>query len=167
MTRVTLLSSLGIVPLVHGANQIAGDTANALKANAFAHFNMHVFRFHRSYLLKVCDIDGVLGHYSIPLKCGHFGVHFPQLSNTLRGDLLAFTASAAGADITDDAHIAANRITVDGVVDAAIANAAVVHPADNGFKGFNVLGSIAVQFHIADMAGVAKCVIGRFQPDLS
>ena len=33
---VTLLGALGVVPLVHGAHQITGDAADALKANTVA-----------------------------------------------------------------------------------------------------------------------------------
>ena len=52
------------------------------------------------------------------------------------------------------------------MVDAAVADLAVMHPANHLFKGFHVSGRIAVKFHIADVAGVAQGMIRSFQTDL-
>ena len=93
------------------------------------------------------------------LECGHFGERLAQLLQLFRGDHLALPATAAGADVADDADIAADGIAVDGVVDGAVANAMVMHAADNGLECFDVPGGVAVQFDVADVACVAQGVV--------
>ena len=100
------------------------------------------------------------------LECRHFGIHPSQLLDALRCDFFTLPAAAAGADIADDTHVTADGVTVNRVVDGAVAYTAVMHVADNGFKGFHVVGSIAIQFHIADVTCVAQSVIGAFQTNL-
>ena len=101
------------------------------------------------------------------LKGRHIGIHPLQLFQTLGGDFLTFPAAAAGTDITDDANVTTDGVTVNRMVDGTVAHAAVVHMADNGFKGFHIVGSVAVQFHIADVTGIAQSVVGAFRRILS
>ena len=100
------------------------------------------------------------------LECRHLGILSLQLFDALEGDLLALTTAATGANITDDTHITADGVTVNGVVDGAVADAEVVHAADDGLEGFHILCGVAVQLHIADVTCVTQSVVGSFQTDL-
>ena len=127
---VPLLGPLGVVPLVHSADKIAGDAPNTLKANALAQLFGCALNSHSNTSL----FDA--------LKCGHFGILSSQFFNALGIDLLALTAAAAGTNVANDAHITADGIPVNRVVDGAITDAMVVHTADNGLKGFHIVGGI-------------------------
>ena len=48
---VTLLGALCVIPLVHSANQVAGDAADALKADALTHFFISALNSHSKFLL--------------------------------------------------------------------------------------------------------------------
>ena len=52
---VTLFSPLGVVPLVHGAYQIAGDPADPLKTDTLAQFFAIAFHSHNWFLLLERD----------------------------------------------------------------------------------------------------------------
>ena len=66
----------------------------------------------------------------------------------------------------DDPAVAAAGIPVDRVVDAAIADIVFLHAAHHGFKGFQVVGRIAVHLHIGDVPAVGQRMIRRLQADL-
>ena len=52
------------------------------------------------------------------------------------------------------------------MVYGAVADALVVHGADDALEGLDVVGGGAVQLHVGDMAGVGQAVIGGLQVDL-
>ena len=80
--------------------------------------------------------------------------------------MLGLGAAAAGTYIVDDAVIAADRIAVYGMVHGAVADAAVVHAADDGLKGLEIMRRIAIHLHIADMAGIREIMIRTLDLDL-
>ena len=51
------------------------------------------------------------------------------------------------------------------MVDAAVADAALLHAADDLLEGLQVVGGIAVHLDIADVAGVGEGVVGGLNPD--
>ena len=53
------------------------------------------------------------------------------------------------------------------MVDRAVADARVVHAADDLLKGVQVLGRVAVQLDVGDVAGVGQLVVGRLELDLA
>ena len=75
-------------------------------------------------------------------------------------------ATALGADVLDNAVVAAHRVAVDRVVHRAVAHAAVLHVADDAFEGLQVVGWVAVELDVADVAAVGERVVGRFQGNL-
>ena len=79
---------------------------------------------------------------------------------------VALGTSALRTGIADDAVIAADRVSVDRMVDGTITDSGIVHAADDLFKGFQVLGRIAVHLDVRDVAGVGKCVIRSLDLDL-
>ena len=73
LDAVALLGLFRVVPLVHGADKIAGDAADALKAYALAQLALSRCDCHFNFLLKVCSVKE--RDYSIPtndLICGYF-----------------------------------------------------------------------------------------------
>ena len=100
------------------------------------------------------------------LECGHLGVQTLQFFDSFGIDPFAFPAAAAGTYIADDAYVTTDGVTVNGMVDGAVADAEVVHTADNGLESFHIPGGIAVQLHVGDVTGVAQGVVGGFQTDL-
>ena len=120
LDAVALLGTLGVVPLVHGTNQITGDAADALETDTLAQFFVAALNGHSKTSLS-----------GDALESGHLGIQSSQFFHTLGRDLLALAAAAAGTDITDDAHIAAHGVAVHGMVDAAVADAQIVHTADD------------------------------------
>ena len=52
------------------------------------------------------------------------------------------------------------------MVDRAVADAAVVHAAHDALEGLDVLGRVAVEFDVADVARVAERVVRRLDADL-
>lgn len=48
------------------------------------------------------------------------------------------------------------------MVDGAIADAGIVHTANNRFKRIDIVGGISVKLHIADMTGIGQGVVWRF-----
>ena len=77
--------------------------------------------------------------------------------------MLFLSAAALGADVADNSRIAAYRVTVDGVVDRAVAYSAFLHAADNLLEGVKVLQRVAVQLNIADMSRIGKGMVGSLQ----
>ena len=77
-----------------------------------------------------------------------------------------FVAVAVRALVADDAGVAADRVAVDRVVDRAVADAGLLHAADELLKGLDILAGVAVQLDIGDVAAVGQRVVRRFQPDL-
>src|SRR5574344_135116 len=112
------------------AHQIAGDAAGAVERNAFTD----------NFLL--------LFHSILPLYPLEFLFDFRK---TFRGNALSFTASAAGADVIDNAGVPAHGVIIHGVIDAAVAYALFPHIMNNFFKCFRILGNVAVQLHIGDV----------------
>lgn len=104
---VAQLGALGVVPLVDGADEIAGYAADALE---FA-------------------VAVILG------------------------------ASAVRAAVADEAGIAADRVAVDRMVDRAVADAGVLHVADDVLESLEVVLRVAVELDIGDMAAVCQGVI--------
>ena len=74
---------------------------------------------------------------------------------------------AVRALVADDAGVAADRVAVDRVVDRTVADAGLLHAADELLKGLDILAGVAVQLDIGDVAAVGQRVVGRFQPDFS
>jgi len=105
-------------------------------------------------------------HLLNSLEGRHLGIESLQFFDSFGRDLLALMTTAAGTDISDDAHIAADRIAVNRVIDGAVADTEVVHAADNGLKGLHIPGSVTVQLHIGDVTCIAQGMVGGFQPDL-
>ena len=97
---------------------------------------------------------------------GHVGEFFPQLQQLFHADALSFPAAAAGADLADDSGVAAHRVPVHRMVHRAVAHAGFLHAADDGLKGGQVAGGVAVHFHVGDVAGIGQGVVGRFPLDL-
>ena len=81
-------------------------------------------------------------------------------------DAFAVVPAAPGADLADDAGVAANGVTVHGMVDGAVAYAHFLHGLHDVLKGLQVVERVAVHFHIADVAAVGEGVIRRFKPNL-
>ena len=77
-----------------------------------------------------------------------------------------FVAVAVRALVADDAGVAADRVAVDRVVDRTVADAGLLHAADELLKGLDILAGVAVQLDIGDVAAVGQRVVRRFQPDL-
>src|SRR5699024_7804839 len=67
-----------------------------------------------------------------------------ELVELLQADALAVPPAAAGADLVDDAGVAADRVPVHRVVDRAVADAALLHIPDHRLKGVEVLEGVAV-----------------------
>ena len=65
---VTLLSPLGIVPLVHGANQITGNAADSLKANTLAQLFVCALDSHIWFLLWNGIKIGFLQFYDTEIR---------------------------------------------------------------------------------------------------
>lgn len=77
-----------------------------------------------------------------------------------------FFASTGRAAMTrDDTREATNWVTIDGVVDRAIADARFFHLTDDSLEGFDVLGWVAVKLNVGDVPSIAKCVIWSFDFD--
>ena len=76
-----------------------------------------------------------------------------------------FVAVAVRALVADDAGVAADRVAVDRMVDRTVADAGLLHAADELLKGLDILAGVAVQLDIGDVAAVGQRVVGRFQPD--
>ena len=90
----------------------------------------------------------------------------PNFAQLGQRDAFPLVPPTTGTNIADDSSIPANRVTVNGVVDGAIADAGFLHEADYLLKGFEILGRIAVQLNIADVTAVGKRVIRRFAANL-
>ena len=72
----------------------------------------------------------------------------------------SFVAVATGTFVPDDAGVAADRVAVDRVVDGAVADARLLHTADQLHEGFGVLAGVAVQLDIGDVPAVGQRVVG-------
>ena len=80
---------------------------------------------------------------------------------------ITFFAAAAWAGFTlDDAREAADWVTVNWVVDGAVADTNFLHVADNCLEGFNVFAWIAIHFDVGNVTGVTEGVIWRLNVDL-
>ena len=77
--------------------------------------------------------------------------------------MLFLSASALGADVADYARVAADGVTVYGVVDGAVAYAAFLHAADNLLEGVKVAQGVAVKLDVADVACIGEGVVGSLQ----
>ena len=77
-----------------------------------------------------------------------------------------FVAVAVRALVADDAGVAADRVAVDRMVDRTVADADLLHAADELLKGLDILAGVAVQLDIGDVSAVGQRVVGRFQTDL-
>ena len=65
----------------------------------------------------------------------------------------------------DDAGEATDRVAVYWVVDRTVADATVVHFADDGFESGDVLRWIAIEFDVGDVTGVTEIVVRSFDFD--
>ena len=104
----------------------------------------------------------------------HFGalgvVEAFQCSDEIAGDpadalkahgAVLFVASALGADVAGDhARVAAHRVAVDGVIDAAVADPGLFHGTHDLLEGLGVVRAQAVQLDVADVTAVGQFVIG-------
>ncbi len=102
---------LGVVEAVQGADEVAGNTANALEVRA----------------------------------------------------TVIFAASALGADIIDNATIAADGVAVKRMVDRTISDAMGRHVTDNLLEGFGIVCHLAIELDVGNVTAVGKCVVGRFE----
>jgi len=75
-------------------------------------------------------------------------------------------AVAVRALVADDAGVAADRVAVDRVVDRTVADAGLLHAADELLKGLDILAGVAVQLDIGDMAAARDGVERRLEADL-
>lgn len=114
LDAVAEFGALGVVPVVDGADEVAGDAADAFKVT----------------------LAVVLG------------------------------AAALWAFIADDAGVAADGITVDRMVDRAVADSGFLHAADSVFKRLKIRLSVAVKLDIADVSAVGEGVVWSFPFDL-
>lgn len=87
--------------------------------------------------------------------------HLPSARGIVRRRIVA-----AGTGIADDAIVTAHRVTVNGVVDRAVADAALPHIADDFFEGIEILQRVAVHFDIRDVSTVCQRMIRRFELEL-
>ena len=75
--------------------------------------------------------------------------------------------AALGAHVAGDhARVAAHRVAVDGVIDAAVADAGFLHSAHDLLESLGIVRAQTVQLDVADVAAVGQFVIRRFQRDL-
>ena len=74
--------------------------------------------------------------------------------------------AAARALVANDAGIAAYRIPVHGMVDGTVADASILHAANNFFKGLQILGGVTVHLNVTDMARIRQSMIGGLQRNL-
>ena len=88
--------------------------------------------------------------------------------------LHTFYREAAGADfftmamwafVFDNARVAADRVTVNRMVDGEITHIGVVHSADYVLECFDVFGRIAIHFDIGDMTSIFKRMVRRLNAD--
>ena len=80
--------------------------------------------------------------------------------------VLCFCTSAQGALVTDDTCISAYRVTVNGVVDSSVADALLLHAANDLLECRDILSRVAVKLDIADVTCICKRMIGSFDLDL-
>lgn len=66
---------------------------------------------------------------------------------------------------SDDAGETTDRVAIYWVVNRAVADAAVVHFADDGFESFDVVGWVAIEFDVGDVTSVTKIVVRSFDFD--
>ena len=84
---------------------------------------------------------------------------YAKLTQLFNADCLAFTTTTAWADIINDAGIAADRVTVNRMVDGTIADTTFLHVTDNRFKGIQILCRVTIQLYIADMTAIGQLMI--------
>ena len=89
-----------------------------------------------------------------------------KLVQSLDSDRLALASSASWANVIDDSRVSADRVSVYRMVYAAVADSCFLHESDDRLEGLRVLGGIAVQLYIADVARVCEVVIRRLDRDL-
>ena len=61
--------------------------------------------------------------------------------------------------VGDDAGVAANRVAVDGMINAEIAHIGVVHCSDQCLERGKIFRRVAIHFYVGDMPRVAQRVI--------
>ena len=70
------------------------------------------------------------------------------------------------AFVGDNASVAANRISVDGVIDTEVAHIGIVHSPYQCLERGKIFSRVAVHFDIGDMPRVANGVIRSLNPNL-
>ena len=76
---------------------------------------------------------------------------------------IILTPSTLGADVINDAAVAADGVAVERVVHRTVTNAMLCHVADDLLEGFRVIGHLAVELNVGDMATVGEGMIGGLQ----
>src|SRR5699024_9666243 len=69
-------------------------------------------------------------------------------ADALGGDAVGLGAAAAGALVADDAGEAAHRVPVHRVVDAAVADAVLLHIPDDPLEGLQILTGVSVHLDV-------------------
>ena len=100
------------------------------------------------------------------VEFGEFGV-VPAVgrADEIAGDALQTVyglaaAFGAGVEILGSVFVAAFHAAVAVMVDRAVADVVSVHKVDDVIDGFGVMGGVAVDFDVEDMAAAGQFVIG-------
>ena len=80
--------------------------------------------------------------------------------NTLKIGLpIPFFSAALRTDVVDNAGVTAYRVPVHRMIDRTISNPGFLRTAHHLFKGFQIIGRIAVQFDIGNMSAIGEIMI--------
>ena len=77
-----------------------------------------------------------------------------------------FLSAAAWTSLADNTCVSAARVTVNRVVDSAIAYSRLLHAAYDLFKSTKIFKRITVKLDIADVTCVCKLMVRSFDLDL-
>ena len=92
----------------------------------------------------VLDAGGFLGFFTVVPALEATYEIAGDAAEALKENIVFDTAAGWAAISFDDTGKATDRVAIDRMVDGAIADASFLHVTDDGFKGFDVVGRIAV-----------------------
>ena len=120
------------------------------------------------------SIDAVYIMFDAGLFLGFFSVvPAVQSAHKIAGDAaeafkwyVTLDAAAGWAAIArDDTGEATDWVAVYWMVDGTVANATIVHFADDGFESLNIVGWVAVELDVANVPSIAEIMVWRFDFD--
>ena len=76
--------------------------------------------------------------------------------------MFSLSSAALRALVPDDACVSANRVTVNRMVDRAVAYADFLHVPYDLFKGGEVVERVTVKLDVADVTCIGKCMLRSF-----